>query len=141
MIKPKRIYSVTGKYNFHQSIGTSRGSLTLYDDNRVIGEIEDKDSSAYLRRNVVGIYDPFYDNLELLKIGVSSFAPIFWKLKNMNGSKRSPFPREIKGEYTGNWEIALASSTPHREICWAEPEKLTEINLESLKAFLIYMIL
>ena len=50
--------------------------------------------------------------------------------------KKSPFPRELQGDYTGHWDQAIEDTLECIAISQEEDiEKLKKINIESLKAF------
>lgn len=136
MIKPKRIYYAEGVYSFHGAQGIHLGELTLYEDNRIVGTMNDKNLGVSIIKMVVGIYDPFYDNIELVKTRNERWAPILWKLSKNNEIKRSPFLKELREGYTGKWDLAKEDSLNDISVSQVtDCDRLKEINIESLKAF------
>jgi len=136
MIESKGTYRITGKYSFKGDSGISKGEAILYSDNRIVGEMTDRNSGRETAKKIIGIYDSLYDSIEILKPRNLNWTPMIWKLSKSFPLKKSPFLKELQGDYMGHWDRAIEDTLECIAISREEDtEKLKKINIEALKAF------
>ncbi len=73
------IYKLNDFYSHNGSSGSSQGEIMLYADNKMIGSANDADnySRIKLKRTILGLYDPYNNAIELIKIKDGRWSPFF----------------------------------------------------------------